>query len=248
MQAMHQTVREFFLRDDGCVATSKFRMVESDAHVSMSITCIRYLMLCAANMAARPSDVKNWTWNQFESCVHYLNQRPLASYALMHLKDHLDRCRGDPHVSSFFSQFIDGLTRTSGGAVYLLEGWASSNLKKVLLSSQTDDTAKGFRDRLLGTAVRNGFSEATELLVLAGANIQLEDKYGLAPLLRAAEAGHEAVVRVLLEYKVNAGITDGDGRTALSWAARNGHERVVRLLLEYKAVDNKDNKGRTALS
>ncbi|UPL00291.1 hypothetical protein LCI18_011225 [Fusarium solani-melongenae] len=216
VQAMHQTVREFFPRDNGYVATSKFRMVANDAHVSISITCIR--------------------------CVHYLNQRSLASYALMHLKDHLDRCHGDPHVASLTSQFIDELTRTSGGAVYLLEGWARSHLKKALLSSQASDAAEGFRDRLLHTAVRNELSEATKVLVLAGANIESEDENGRTPLLQASEAGHLAVLQMLLDFQVDIdrrdwlGLTaDQEGRIVLSWAARNRHKTVVWFLLEHEA-------------
>ena len=64
----------------------------------------------------------------------------------------------------------------------------------------------------------------------------------------AAEDGHEAVVRLLLEHKADADVKDDDGRTALHRAAENGHETVVQLQLEHKAdVDAKDNIGKTAL-
>jgi hypothetical protein len=61
VQVMHQTVREFFLQPNGCVANSKFKMSEKDAHISISITCIRYLMLCAANttLANKHPDIKS---------------------------------------------------------------------------------------------------------------------------------------------------------------------------------------------
>jgi ankyrin repeat protein len=51
----------------------------------------------------------------------------------------------------------------------------------------------------------------------------------------AAEKGHEAVVRLLLEAKadVDAKI-ESYGETALQLAAEEGHEAVVRLLLEAK--------------
>ena len=53
-------------------------------------------------------------------------------------------------------------------------------------------------------------------------------------LIYAAENGHEAMVKQLL----NIGHVDIDskdtksGRTPLAWAAANGHEAVVQLLLE----------------
>ncbi len=58
--------------------------------------------------------------------------------------------------------------------------------------------------------------------------------HGRTPLSRAAESGHEAVVKLLLETKeVDVDAKDGYGRTPLSWAAGNGHEAVVKLLRRY---------------
>ena len=69
-------------------------------------------------------------------------------------------------------------------------------------------------------------------------------------LYSAAENGHEAVVRLLLENEADVNMKDWwNGRTALHSAAENGHEAVVRLLLEHKAdVDAITQDGSTALS
>ncbi|OCK97498.1 uncharacterized protein K441DRAFT_547211, partial [Cenococcum geophilum 1.58] len=92
VQVMHQTVREFFLDPNGLVASSEFRMCEKDAHVCISVTCLRYLMLCAANttLAGRPPDIEFWTWEHFKGYAQYLDNMPLANYALGHLKHHID--------------------------------------------------------------------------------------------------------------------------------------------------------------
>ncbi|KAK0716794.1 heterokaryon incompatibility protein-domain-containing protein, partial [Lasiosphaeria miniovina] len=82
-----------------------------------------------------------------------------------------------------------------------------------------------------------------------GASIDLKDNYGWTPLSRAAESGHEAVVRLLLEKGASIDLKDNYGRTPLSRAAANGHEAVVRLLLEKGAsIDLTDNYGWTPLS
>jgi ankyrin repeat protein len=67
-------------------------------------------------------------------------------------------------------------------------------------------------------------------------------------LLRAAENGHEAVVKLLLERGAELEAEDNKGRMSLSWAAENGHESVVKLLLEKDAVlQDKTGYSRTPL-
>ncbi|KAH0555897.1 hypothetical protein GP486_006156 [Trichoglossum hirsutum] len=65
----------------------------------------------------------------------------------------------------------------------------------------------------------------------------------------AAKKGHEAVVRLLLESKLDVNAKGHHGQTALHWAVIYWHEATIRLLLEAKAdVDVKDEVGRTVLS
>ena len=59
----------------------------------------------------------------------------------------------------------------------------------------------------------------------------LKDSYGRTPLSWAAEKGHEAVVKLLVETgKVDVDSKDRHGQTPLSQAAGKGHEAVVKLL------------------
>jgi len=54
----------------------------------------------------------------------------------------------------------------------------------------------------------------------------------------AAENGHDAVVKLLLDIgKVDPHAKDRDGRMALHWAAWKGHDAVVHVLLESGKVD-----------
>ncbi|KAK3363920.1 hypothetical protein B0T25DRAFT_597508 [Lasiosphaeria hispida] len=86
-----------------------------------------------------------------------------------------------------------------------------------------------------------------------GANIELKDQAGRTPLLYAAEKGHEAIVRLLLDKgaKVEMLGLGGNGRTALSYVAEKGQEAVVRLVLDKGASVEAlglGGNGRTALS
>jgi ankyrin repeat protein len=52
------------------------------------------------------------------------------------------------------------------------------------------------------------------------------------PLSYAAEKGHEAVVKLLLEKGAELETKSNYGRTPLSYAAEKRHKAVVKLLLE----------------
>ncbi|KAI8710370.1 hypothetical protein NCS52_01582000 [Fusarium sp. LHS14.1] len=82
-----------------------------------------------------------------------------------------------------------------------------------------------------------------------GINIDAKDSYGQTPLSWAAENGHEAVVRLLLDRGAHIEVADKMwGRTPLSWAAEVGHEAIVRLLLDRGAdTEATDEDGLTPL-
>src|ERR1700722_14607775 len=97
-----------------------------------------------------------------------------------------------------------------------------------------------------------GLSETMMALFRNEHDPDVKDTNGRTPLSRAAEKGHEAVVKLLLD-KVGVDLDSKDtiyGQTPLSRAAENGHEMVVKLLLDKEGVDpdSKTIDGRTPLS
>lgn len=83
----------------------------------------------------------------------------------------------------------------------------------------------------LSRAVAADPSGAPELLRRV---LEARDRSGRTPLLWAAEAGGEAMVRELLARGANVDAVDRAGRTALILAARGGHPEVVGLLLDHR--------------
>lgn len=106
----------------------------------------------------------------------------------------------------------------------------------------------------LHRAADTGQAELVALLLEAGASVDARTRFRTpmharrTPLMLASAAGHEAVVRLLLERGADASLLDADHRSALSLAARAGHLAVVRRLIEAGApLDPVDDQQRTPL-
>ena len=71
---------------------------------------------------------------------------------------------------------------------------------------------------------------------------------GRPPLVKAAAAGHAAVVTALLDAGADPRATDAYGSAALAWAARGGHAAAAEALLANQApLEQADAAGATAL-
>ena len=99
-------------------------------------------------------------------------------------------------------------------------------------------------------AVHWNDSETADLLIRAGANVNMANRYGATPLWLASERGYADVVGTLLKAGVDPNtLALGEGESPLMAAARAGSVETVELLLAHGAdVNVKDAwRGQTAL-
>ena len=84
--------------------------------------------------------------------------------------------------------------------------------------------------------------------LLASANANATNRYGVTPLSLACQNGNTAMVELLLAHGANPKTTQRGGETVLMIAARTGKPGPVKALLARGAtVDAKERRGQTAL-
>ena len=109
-----------------------------------------------------------------------------------------------------------------------------------------EDTESGLN--CLGAAAKAGNLEVAQILLKKeGTDLNLE-----AALLQAAEAGHEAVMELLLSHGADLGVRNDRGQSLIHLAASRGHCAILRRLLEMTSDDldmlEADNEGLTPLT
>jgi ankyrin repeat protein len=95
----------------------------------------------------------------------------------------------------------------------------------------------------LFAAASTGHPDLVQVLLTAGANIEVATASGITPLGAAAAAGHVEVAQLLLSAGANIAATDAAGQTPLHSVVHAGNRYMVQLLLQQGA----DPRRRTAL-
>ncbi|MCK9543528.1 MAG: ankyrin repeat domain-containing protein [Novosphingobium sp.] len=85
-------------------------------------------------------------------------------------------------------------------------------------------------------------------LILRGADVNIQDKYGDTALIIASSYAYKDILKLLIAAGANINAINNSGNTALIWAVVKGHTDIVELLVAAGAdVDIKDKYGKTAL-
>jgi ankyrin repeat protein len=174
----------------------------------------------------------------------------LLSYAAVYWGPHWNQLIGTGYVAALDEVTTDALLllldskhlSAISQALFMSERWRWS-------SAAVREEGEGFSGS--HWIARFGLLPLLEQLMDKGHDLEQRDISRRTPLSWAAENGHGATVKQLLDTgKVDVDSKDDYGQTPLSWAARNGEEATVKQLLDTGKVDvdSKDKHGRTPLS
>lgn len=111
-----------------------------------------------------------------------------------------------------------------------------------LLAQRVDVNAPG-KDGTpaLHWVVRVDDIDTAKLLIKAGADVKLADRYGVTPIFLASTNGNAAMIKLLLDSGADPNTVDPAGETTLMTAAKGGDVESIRVLADAGAkIDTRD--------
>jgi hypothetical protein len=216
IRLVHYTTQEYFKRTHA----TWFPNAEKD----ITIVCITYISFNVFEAGFCRTD------EEFET---RLRLNPLYDYAARNWGHHA--CMSSSPVDQLMLDFLESEVKVSGSSQAMM-AWGSYT---------------GYSQRVpvqmtgVHIAAYFGLREAIAALVKIGHDPDSKDSNARTPLSWAAENGHEAVMRLLLDKGADMESKDAEySQTPLSWAAENGHEAAVRLLVDKGADLEPESKDR----
>lgn len=92
-----------------------------------------------------------------------------------------------------------------------------------------------------------GNSKIAGLLLEKGADPNVQDNHGIAPVHDAARTGFPDTLRVLVEYGASVNLPDHSGALPIHIAIREGHRDVVEFLAPLSDLKHANLSGQTAI-
>lgn len=159
---------------------------------------------------------------------------------------------GNPHVVQYLLENgADPVYRqpsTQWNALVYAAVNGHAEVLQILLDrgQELDEDAGDWKALMFAVTYRN--HRTAEMLLRAGANINVRDPEQRTPLMRAAKNSDVEMVRMLLQFSPELDAQDKDGMTALIHAAGKAkHESVEQLLRAGANPSLQNNAGETAL-
>jgi ankyrin repeat protein len=259
---IHVSVREYF---------EKPRQTKYQASCNHVVALERCLWLYqpARDSEGNPQVLLNYATQFWPIHLRFLSNQPLETEIKDQIKSFFQRGR---YISPSFEMWASDARRLSSSLpapfYYMLRNVVSKPLTPLLLgccfgilpiiheigifdkmdTNWNQVSEKGHAGLCL--AARFGYTATVEVLLNNGANPDIQLRHeDSTPLLWATFNGHEKVMHILLDNKVNVNATDRHSRTPLHFMARHGHVATSRILLDMGAdADPQDKNGITPLS
>ncbi|KAM9314382.1 cyclin-dependent kinase 4 inhibitor D [Pholidichthys leucotaenia] len=92
-----------------------------------------------------------------------------------------------------------------------------------------------------------GNSKIAGLLLEKGAEPNVQDKHGIAPIHDAARTGFRDTLEVLVEYGASVNVPDHNGHLPIHLAIREGHRDAVKFLAPRSDLKHANISGQTAI-
>ncbi|KAK4067956.1 hypothetical protein Trihar35433_6516 [Trichoderma harzianum] len=256
IRLVHYTAHEYL------VQTQNYWFPSAEEAILRS--CLTYLSFEVFKSGHCPSD---------EAFEHRIESFPLFHYAANHWERHLSQNtetiaevthflesqsnveasmqarfveKQHPLHQKYSQDFPSNMTGLHAAAVLGL----TEATKLFLERCYRPDAIDSYNYTPLSWASFYGHEAVVELLVIAGANLEIKDlKDGRTPLMLAAAEGHEAVVKLLLEKGADLNSQDRYNQTSLSLAATSQNKTIIELLRQRGGIiDAADEFGRFKLS
>ncbi len=117
------------------------------------------------------------------------------------------------------------------------------NIAKLLIEHHAKINTKYNEVYPIFAAVRNDNTSTIQMLLTAGAYLNVEDSAGYTPLMYAAQEGYTQTAEFLINKGADINAESNNGHTALSIAIQNDHQETVDMLLKHnpkkKGYDHK---------
>jgi len=122
-----------------------------------------------------------------------------------------------------------------------------NEVKRFLKQGADANTVASNGEPVLYTALRVGFNDIADDLVLYGADVNATNRAGRTPLHLAIDKGNEQIVQLLLENGADANKPGRSGEVPLHMAIAKAQPGIVDKLLKYGANPNRGSRHGTPL-
>ncbi|XP_024914400.1 cyclin-dependent kinase 4 inhibitor D isoform X2 [Cynoglossus semilaevis] len=123
----------------------------------------------------------------------------------------------------------------------------TTEVQKILEERRIHPNALNQFGRTALQVMMMGNSQIARLLLEKGAQPNIQDRHGIAPVHDAARTGFLDTVGVLVEYGASVNIPDQSGALPIHIAIREGHRDVVEFLAPRSDLKHANTSGQTAI-